>query len=94
MAMRCDDNFDNSQGDLADTIKCLQTRGQAAKALDLASKSSDLHASIYGGVAMLDLNMGIKQVSVQVDKYLQQLLASTDDKDYMDPMLYYVYYLT
>jgi SpoVK/Ycf46/Vps4 family AAA+-type ATPase len=94
MAMRCDDNFDNSQGDLADTIKCLQTRGQAAKALDLALKSSDLHSSIYGGVAMLDLNMGIKQVSVQVDKYLQQLLASTDDKDYMDPMLYYVYYLT
>ena len=96
MAMRCDAHFDNSQGDLAEIIKCLQTQGQAAKArgLDLASKSSDLHACIYGGVAILDLNMGTKQVSIQVDKYLQQLLASTNDHDYIDPMLYYVYYLT
>jgi hypothetical protein len=50
-------------------------------------------ASIYGGVVMLDLNMGIKQVSIRVDKYLQQLLASTDDNDYVDPMIYYVCYL-
>ena len=42
---------------------------------------------------MLDLNMGIKQVSIRVDKYLQQLLASTDDNDYVDPMIYYVCYL-
>jgi replication-associated recombination protein RarA len=94
MAMRCDDNFDNSQGNLADIIKCLQTPGQAVKGLDIALKSLDFHAPIYCVLAILNLKMGIKQVSIQVDKYLQQLLASTDDHDYIDPMLYYVYYLT
>lgn len=59
----------------------------------LEAKSSDFHSSIYGGVVMLDLNMGIKQVSIRVDKYLQQLLASTDDNDYVDPLIYYVCYL-
>jgi SpoVK/Ycf46/Vps4 family AAA+-type ATPase len=94
MAMRCPDDFSTPLGDVSEIVRCLQTRGQAAKGLDLASKSSDVHASIYNAAAMLDLNMGIKQVSIQVNKYLQKLLASTDKNEYIDPMLYYVYYLT
>jgi SpoVK/Ycf46/Vps4 family AAA+-type ATPase len=46
---------------------------------------------------MLDLSMGVKQVGIQVDKYLEQLLASADAEEeedaYVDPMLYYVIYL-
>ena len=92
MAMRCPDDFDTPQGDLSDISKCLQTPGQAAKGLDIASKSLDLHSCIYNATAMLDLKMGIKQVSIQVDRYLQKLLETTDENAFIDPMLYYVYY--
>ena len=90
MAMCCPNDFETPQGDLAKIVEFLQT-GQTEKVLDLASTSSDAHASIYSAVAMLDLNMGSKQVSIQVDQYLNQLLV--ENKEYIDPMLYYVSYL-
>lgn len=92
MALDCSESFTPS-GELQAIAECLQTPGQAARGLQLAMASSDPHALVYSAVAMLDLKYGIKQVGIQVDKYLGLLLASTDSKQFIDPLLYYVHYL-
>jgi len=92
MALRCPHDF-TPTGELQKLSECLQTAGQAALGLQLAMASSDPHALVYAAVAMLDLKYGIKQVGMQMDKYLARLLASSDPQQCIDPMLYYVHYL-
>jgi SpoVK/Ycf46/Vps4 family AAA+-type ATPase len=91
--MRCPDDYETPEGALKEIAQCLSTPGTAGKtmALDLASKCADARASIYSAVAMLDLNMGPKQVFKCFEKYLQQI---QDDAliELVDPMLYYARY--
>ena len=91
--MRCPDDYDTPEGALKEIAQCLRTPGTAGKtmALDLASKCADPRARIYSAVAMLDLNMGPKQVGKCFEKYLQEI---QDDAliELVDPMLYYARY--
>jgi len=91
--MSSPDDYDTPDGVLREIAQCLLTPGTAGKtkAMDLAAKCADARAIIYSAVAMLDLNMGSKQVGKQFEKYLQQ--TQDGELNLVDPMLYYARYL-